>query len=759
MSSLADLKQAVDYYRQQYDEMGSRLLRMQQELTLARRDSRRNRTITLIIQQLYEYAHQAAPAQPLGQTLIALLVDALRLDCAALLRWQDNSSLCQVEYGLGLHVGFILPFSEQGPLPLRVNSLQASTLPMITQAALYAEGLQAWLWIAMPGKNQALLLGNRQPCKLDSNLVLEETDQMIAAVALNVYRSLLEQQQTIQALRIAETNYRTLFESAHEAFAVLDISNGLLVDANLRAAELLGCSVDDLYRRNPLDWLVDSAALWKQHWLRALAGQPQMFECQLRTISGQIRWVEINLNRISATRPLLLAVLRDVTERRHNEQQLRQYAFHDALTQLPNRALIVEQLAQAIQQRRTRPEALFAVLFLDLNRFSVINDSLGHSIGDRLLIALGQRFGDCLRSGDIIARLGGDEFLILLNELHDPAEAIDCAERLEQALMVPITLDQHDIYTSASIGIVLADDRYNEPEALLRDADIAMYAAKQHNASRHRYTVFDPKMHLQAIQTMELERDLRRAVERREFVVYYQPIVHLQSGWLKGFEALVRWQHPERGLIAPDHFIPLAEETQLIVPIDHLVLEAACRQAALWASGYSPAPVININLSGRQFSSTDLVEYIRQQVYRSGCQPGLLNLEITESTLINDTEMAQTILQSLHDQGFRLSLDDFGTGYSSLSYLHQFPFDTLKIDRSFIQALGQDVKKGKIVNSIIALSRALGKAVVAEGVETQEQAAYLAMLGCDFGQGYYFSRPVDAQAAEALLDAPPWSIL
>jgi EAL domain-containing protein (putative c-di-GMP-specific phosphodiesterase class I) len=263
-------------------------------------------------------------------------------------------------------------------------------------------------------------------------------------------------------------------------------------------------------------------------------------------------------------------------------------------------------------------------------------------------------------------------------------------------------------------------------------------------------------MHIRAIQIMELESDLRRAVDRREFVVYYQPIVHLGSGRFKGFEALVRWRHPERGLVPPNDFIPVAEETLLILPIGHLVLEEACRQAAAWANQYSPPLTVNVNLSGRQFTSTDLAKEIDQLVRQHGCDPALLNLEITESAIMDDTEAAQATLQRLHDQGFQLSMDDFGTGYSSLSYLHQFPFDILKIDRSFIQALGSDYNRTKIVNVIITLARTLGKTVVAEGVETREQAEYLAALGCDFGQGYYFSRPVDAEAAEALLKDPPW---
>lgn len=753
MSASPD-QQALNYYRQQYDEIGGRLLRVQQELTLACRDARRSRTIALIIQRLYESAHQAAPSEPMGEMLIGLLMESLRVDCAALLDWSEEGHQCQMKYGLGLAADFTLPLTKAPPL--YAASLHPETLPVAARAALYAEGLCNWLWLAAPTVHLALLLGNRQLHKLDSDLVFEEADQVIATAVFKVYVGLLEQQRVTQALRVAETNYRTLFESAHEAFAVLDANTGVVLDANPRTADLLNCSLAELRGRLSLEWLADGAIPWKRYWRRALAGHPQQFECPIRTATNLACWVEIHLNRISIDRPLLLAVLRDVTERRQSEEQLRYHAFHDALTQLPNRALILERLAQAIQRRQRDPGYLFALLFLDLNRFSVINDSLGHSLGDLLLIAIGQRLCAYLRPEDSIARLGGDEFLILLMDLKHPDDAACCAERMERALVIPFAINQHDIYTSASIGIVLADDRYHEPEALLRDADIAMYAAKKRDAPYHRYTLFKPAMHDQALHIMELERDLRRAVDRREFLIHYQPVVHLASGRLKGFEALVRWRHPEHGLIVPNDFIPIAEETLLILPIGHLVLEEACRQVAVWANQYSPPPTVNVNLSGRQFTSTNLAGEIDQLVRQHDCDPALLNLEITESAIMSDVEAAQATLQRLHSQGFQLSMDDFGTGYSSLSYLHQFPFDVLKIDRSFIQALGQDLSRSKIVHTIIALARTLGKTVVAEGVETREQAEYLAVLGCDFGQGYYFSRPVDAETAEALLKDPPW---
>ena len=716
-----------------------------------RRDAYRHRAIARIVQELHDHASQSAPPQSLGEALLTRLVEALLVDCVALLRQCQDRAAFRVEYSLGLALEFVLPLAD-GALD------EGDSLPEAAQIALRAEGLQSWLWVCDVATGMALLLGNRRDHGLDRNN-LEAADRPIAAAALKVYTGLREQQRTVAALRASETNYRLLFESAYDSLAVLDLRGNALLDANRQAVELSGCPLAELRRRPPSDWLVDlNPAVWKVRWLRALAGRPQRFECQLRTAIGRVLWAEINLKRINAEgRQLLLAVVRDISQRKHSEEQLRHHAFHDALTQLHNRALVLERIEQAIKRRRRAPDYRFAVLFLDLNRFKVINDSLGHSIGDRLLVSISQRLRDCLRPEDTVARLGGDEFLILLSDLRQPNDVCLCAERLEHTLLEPFAIDGHDIYTSVSIGIVQADDRYADPQAMLRDADIAMYQAKRIEAARHRYVLFHPAMHTRLVDMMQLEHDLRRAVERREFLVYYQPIVELGSGRLKGFEALVRWQHPERGLIPPNDFIPAAEETLLILPIGHFVLAEACRQSQQWAQRYSPAPTINVNLSSRQFTSANLAEEIKRLVNEYGCQPALLNLEITESVILEDTDAAQTTLRELHQQGFQLSMDDFGTGYSSLSYLHQFPFDTLKIDRSFIQAMDQDSSRLNIVKAIIALARTLGKTVVAEGVETRQQAEFLAALGCDFGQGYYFSRPVEAATAEALLrNGCPW---
>jgi diguanylate cyclase (GGDEF)-like protein len=390
------------------------------------------------------------------------------------------------------------------------------------------------------------------------------------------------------------------------------------------------------------------------------------------------------------------------------------------------------------------------VLFIDLDRFKLVNDSLGHITGDKLLVEIARRLGASVRPGDTIARLGGDEFTVLLDEIRDLGEATRIAERIGRELAVPHTVDGSEVFVSASIGIALSHRDYECAENVLRDADIAMYRAKA--LGKARYAVFDPTMHARAVEMLSLETALRRAIERDEFEIHYQPIVYLQSGRLAGFEALVRWAHPERGLVAPSEFIPLAEETGLITHIGRYVLQESCRQLRAWHREFADQVLmVSVNVSPRQLSQPDLLQDVEAILAETGLDPRSLVLEVTESAIIENPEAANEVFAQLSALGIRLSLDDFGTGYSSLSYLHRFPFDKLKIDRSFITSVADDVRKAEIVRSITALGGNLGMELVAEGVETVEQRDALAGLNCRYAQGYFFSRPVNAAAARALM--------
>ena len=436
------------------------------------------------------------------------------------------------------------------------------------------------------------------------------------------------------------------------------------------------------------------------------------------------------------------------------KEHFRHAAFHDALTDLPNRALLTEHIKVAIERPRDGHELLFAVLFLDLDRFKNINDSLGHIAGDQLLIATARTLETCLRPMDTVARLGGDEFAILLDGLENQAHAIAVAERIQQALSRPFNLIGHEVYITASIGITLSSGNYIDPENVLRDADTAMYRAKE--GGKARFELFDSTMHSHAVALLKLENDLRRAIERNEFEVYYQPIICLETDELYGFEALVRWNHPERGLVSPDTFIPVAEETGLIVDIGQQVLYESCRQMREWHLSSPGKPLtISVNLSAKQFAQPDLIGQVKKTLEETGLAPEYVKLEITESVVMKNAEIATAMLMQLCALGVHLSIDDFGTGYSSLSYLHRFPVKTLKIDRSFIGRMGQGGENSEIVRTINTLAQNLGMDVVAEGVETAEQLAQLKSMKCTLGQGYLFSRPLEASAAHAFIQDHP----
>ena len=432
------------------------------------------------------------------------------------------------------------------------------------------------------------------------------------------------------------------------------------------------------------------------------------------------------------------------------KEHFRHAAFHDSLTGLPNRAMFTELLKAEIESSLRRGEHMFAVLFLDLDRFKNINDSLGHTHGDLLLVAFAERLERTLRPIDTLARFGGDEFAILLSGMTDATDAVRVAQRIQDELSQPFVLDKNSAFATASIGIALSSSGYDRPDDILRDADIAMYRAKENGKAR--YELFDHGMHARAVSRLQLESDLRQAIEHKEFCVYYQPIVSLQTGRLAGFEALVRWNHPRRGLVSPADFIPVAEETGLIVPIGQWVLNEACAHVRQWQidSPSHRSLSLSVNLSARQVAQPDLLNRIKDALEISQLSPHCLKLEITESVVMENAEAAAQMFKQLRSLGVQLSIDDFGTGYSSLSYLHRFPLNYLKIDRSFVMRLTTD-NDNAIVRTISTLARNLGMEVIAEGIETEEQFQQLKMLGCEYGQGYLFSRPVANEAVKHLL--------
>ncbi len=446
----------------------------------------------------------------------------------------------------------------------------------------------------------------------------------------------------------------------------------------------------------------------------------------------------------------------EVTERKRVEDRLLHHALHDPLTGLPNRHLFMERLGRALHRFHGHEGGLFAVLFLDLDRFKVVNDSLGHHVGDELLQVIAERLRASVRLSDTVARFGGDEFAVLLEELESADEATVIAGRLGQAVAAPVNLGGYEVFTTASIGIALCSSGLDRPEYLLRNADVAMYRAKGSGTSG--YEVFDREMHAQAMARLQLETDLRRALTRGEFRLRYQPIISLKTGRITGVEALVRWQHPARGLTGPAEFIPVAEETGLILPLGAWVLGEACRQLAAWRAEFSHARIaLSVNLSAKQFGQADLVERIRDVLHDSGLDPRHLKLEITESAIIDNPGSAGAMLAQLKELGIQVQMDDFGTGYSSLSSLHSLPLDGLKVDRSFVGRMPGNPATRQMVRTIALLARGLDLAVIAEGVETTEQLDDVRAMGCDYAQGFLIAPPLEPDGMRALLaEDPRW---
>ncbi|WP_445243848.1 MULTISPECIES: EAL domain-containing protein [unclassified Microcoleus] len=638
---------------------------------------------------------------------------------------------------------------------------------------------------------------------LRADAIKDPTGKIVGLIYMNT--DITDRKRTEQELRQSEKRFRSLIENARDIIVILDdkgfcryVSPSLERILGYPTAEVLGRSIFDLIHPDEL-LIVDQVFKGVMQMPKVSLG---MAEYRVQHKEGSwcvLEAVATNLLEEPSVRGIVVNC-HDVTERKLAEEQLLHDALHDALTELPNRALLTDRLGQAFARAQRHPTYQFAVLFLDLDRFKVINDSQGHRTGDRLLVAVARRLLTCLRPGDTVARLGGDEFVILLEEIKGVDEAIAQAKAILKTIERPLYLEGNKVLITASIGIALSTDKYQWPGDILRDADIAMYRAKA--LGKARYEVFTSAMHTQAVALMHLEHDLRESVEELNlkysivdfacgtaaenspmseidrklerpksqlptlklecpFTVYYQPIVCLKTGSVIGFEALVRWLHPERGLVSPMEFIAMAEETGLIMPLGLWVLNESCRQIIQWQSLNLPVGnsrlTVAVNLSGRQFSEPESIEQIKQVLQETGVDARCLKLEITESVVMEDGEAAAAMLSQLRDLGIDLCIDDFGTGYSSLSYLHRFPINILKVDRSFVSRIGEMGENLEIVRAIVMLARSLGMEVVAEGVETAVQLAQMRSIGCEYGQGYFFSKPLDSEAATALLRrSPKW---
>ncbi len=566
---------------------------------------------------------------------------------------------------------------------------------------------------------------------------------------------LTELKQAEVARRESEARYRLLAENMRD-LVCLHAPNGRYLYVSPSCESLLGYHYSEMLGQEPYTFLHpdERDLVYEEINIYVCNGKPLPITHRMRQKSGNYIWFETLINPIlGATGEVvqLQSTSRDVTERVKVQNRLQHDALHDALTGLPNRNLLMERLELALQRSRRLKHYCFAVLFLDLDRFKVINDSLGHLIGDQLLIAIAQKLKSILRETDLVCRLGGDEFVILLDEIKDIQETIRVAERIFTLLRSPFQISGREVYLTTSIGITLGNANYLEASHLLRDADIAMYRAK--NQGKARCEIFDAEMYAQAIARLHLENDLRLAIDKQEFVLYYQPIVALDSCDLVGFEVLVRWPHPSRGLVSPVEFIPLAEEIGLIHSLSCFVMLTACRQVVAWQHKFDSLSKLkfSINLSIQDLRRENISEEISEILSQTGLNASCLTLEITEGMLIDNIESTINLLNTLKARGIQVSIDDFGTGYSSLNYLHCLPIDSLKIDRSFVSKMQENPRNYQIVETIVTLSERLAIDVIAEGIETVEQLENLKTIGCRFGQGYLFSPPLSSPEIESFL--------
>ncbi|MEL7035956.1 MAG: EAL domain-containing protein [Cyanobacteria bacterium J06592_8] len=554
---------------------------------------------------------------------------------------------------------------------------------------------------------------------------------------IGIQNDISERKQSEAALKESQARLKTIIAATSDALVVVN-RQGMIRFVNPAAEVLFGRSESVLLT----------------YWIGNFLVQEDRTELMIlqpegKQVIAEMRAVEIEWEGEKAT----LASLRDISERKQAEEKLRHSAFYDALTNLPNRALFMNELEDAIAQTKSLNSVKFAVVFFDLDRFKFVNESLGYIIGDQLLVEIARRLKNCLRPTDTLARLGGDEFTVLLRDIEEVNQAIAIVQKLQHQFTFPFNLSDHQLFSSASMGIALITPDYIYPEELLRDADIAMYSAKKQG--KNCYAIFKSKMRKKSQKRLRLETDLRYAGEKQEFSVYYQPIVCLTTSKIVGFEALVRWTHPTHNLISPSQFIPVSEETGLILELGYWVMETACNQLKFWHQKYPSMQdlTMSINLSSRQIQEYDFVENTNKIITKAQVNPKKIKLELTESILMEKPEAVKEKLKQIRSQQIRLSLDDFGTGYSSLSYLHHFPINTLKIDRSFILRMNFKPEYSVIVQTIITLAHTLGMDVIAEGIETVEHLEHLQTLDCEYGQGYLFSKPVSAVEAEQLLES------
>ncbi|TVM00998.1 MAG: hypothetical protein CV087_11995 [Candidatus Brocadia sp. WS118] len=578
----------------------------------------------------------------------------------------------------------------------------------------------------------------------------EFTIRALAAVADVIALGVVHKQDE-EELRKSEKRFRTIFDSANDGILMVDIETKKFHTGNKMICQMLGYTPEEIKNLSVMDIHSKGDSPYVlEHFDKYVKREVvQAEDIPVKRKDGSVFYADVNTSLITfAGKTYLMGILRDVTERRQTEEKIRHLAFHDALTNLPNRMLFTDRLNLALAHAH-RTKEMFAVLFMDLDRFKIVNDTLGHTVGDQLLRGVADRLKNCMREDDTIARLGGDEFSLLLPGITREEDVNTIAYKIIEILKKPWTINGHELYVTASLGIVLYPNDGKDAETLLKNADSAMYHAKEQG--KNNYQFYTSTMHAESLKKMIMERDIRRALDRSEFVVHYQPFMNITTGQITGMEALVRWQHPQRGLLLPEEFLPMAEDIRLIISIDEWVLRTVCTQNKTWRdAGFLPG-CIAVNLSAHTFHQRNISVIVTTILKETGLSPQFLGLEITEGIAMQDVETTIHKLKEMSDLNIQIAIDDFGTGFSSLSYLKKFPVNKLKISPHFVSCIVDNQKDRIIVSSIVALAQGLHFRVIAEGVETKEQLAILKQLECDELQGNLFCQPLSAEVIEKML--------
>jgi diguanylate cyclase (GGDEF)-like protein/PAS domain S-box-containing protein len=701
---------------------------------------------------------QGGTLQSILQRCTEIMVRHLEAAFARIWTLNEEENVLELQASAGMYTHLDGPHSLVPVGELKIGLIAQERLPHLTNDVLNDPRIGDKEW----AKREGMVAFAGYPLIVEDRLVgvmamfarkalEDDTIEALASVADAIAQG-IQRKWAEEALRSSEEFFRALYEDASHPIFLLD-ENLNFIDVNPYASEFYGYSREEFRRMKAPDISLPEERDDQLRHVESMRKQGRVFvrERRHRRKNGETVTVTADAARVTRSgQELYVIKITDITERKRAEERLQHQAFHDLLTGLPNRYLLVDRLKQALRHTSRRSGRKVAVLFVDLDDFKAVNDSLGHEVGDKLLAAVSERLRGCIRLEDTLARFGGDEFIVLLEEVEDPDGALRVAERLTEEFRVPFRLNGRELFVRISIGVALGTSRQKSAEDLLKDADTAMYWAKAEGMD---CLMFDPQMYLRAVNRLELENDLRRAIEAEEFVLHYQPIVDLGSGEVRGVEALVRWNHPERGLLDPNDFVPVAEESGLIIPMGEQVLEEACRQAKRWQEEHPRIPplIMSVNLSARQLRRPDLATTVEEILQKTGFEASYLSLDITETVYIKVLEGNTAALDKLKRLGVRIAIDDFGVGYSSLSYLKRLPADVLKIDKSFTKGIGEEVEDTAIIRMVIELAHTLGMEVIAEGVEDWTQAALLREMGCDMGQGFFFSKPLPSEEAAEFL--------